>query len=275
MRNTSFWTIFNFFTALILLTTGIGYAQDDPGCKDHPLLSRMPNFYIDSCEKKDFDQYTFADSQGKEVAVEGAYHFIKYVLKEGAKAPSELQIVRNCSNAIQKIGGMTVFETRDKTYLKVEKGGMTTWVHVKAYDQGHAYDLVIVEKKAMAQEVTAGDMLAALNKQGFVALYINFDTDKATIKPESKPIIDQIVKLLKDNPSLKVGIEGHTDSTGNPARNKTLSQQRAESVVSALVKAGIDAKRLTATGWGQDKPIADNKTEEGKAKNRRVEIVKK
>ena len=135
--------------------------------------------------------------------------------------------------------------------------------------------MIIVEKKAMAQEVTASDMLAALNKQGFVALYINFDTDKATIKPESKPIIDQIVSLLKDNPGLKVGIEGHTDSTGTSIRNKTLSQQRAESVVNALVKAGIDGKRLTAKGWGQDKPIADNKTDQGRAKNRRVEIVKK
>lgn len=156
--------------------------------------------------------------------------------------------MRNYANAVQKTGGMTVFETRDQTYLKVEKGGATTWVHVEAYDQGEAYNLVFIEKKAMVQEVTAGDMLAALNKQGFVALYINFDTDKATIKPESKPIIDQIVKLLKDNPALKVGVEGHTDSTGAPAKNKTLSQQRAESVVSALVKAGIDGKRLSAAG---------------------------
>ena len=258
------------------LFTQSAVAQDDPGCKDHPLLTRMPNFYIDSCEEKDFDQYDrFKDSKGNWVAVEGSYRFIKYVFKRDGKAPSELQIVRNYANAIQKAGGMTVFETRDQTYLKVEKGGATTWVHVEAYDQGEAYNLVFVEKKAMVQEVTAGDMLAALNKQGFVALYINFDTDKATIRPESKPIIDQIVKLLKDNPGLKVGVEGHTDSTGTPARNKTLSQQRAESVVSALVKAGIDAKRLTAAGWGQDKPIADNKTEEGKAKNRRVEIVKK
>jgi outer membrane protein OmpA-like peptidoglycan-associated protein len=260
--------------SIFLFMNGLCNAQDDPGCTDHPLLSRMPNFYIDSCEKKDFDQYTFADSQGKEVSVEGTYHFIKYVMKEGAKAPSELQIVRNYTNAIQKIGGMTVFETRDKTYLKVEKGGMSTWVHVKAYDQGEAYNLVIVEKKAMSQEVTAGDMIAALNKQVFIALYINFDTDKATIKPESKTIVDQIVKLLEDNPGLKISIEGHTDSTGTAARNKTLSQQRAESVVSALVKAGIDAKRLSAKGWGQDNPLADNKTEEGRAKNRRVEIVK-
>ena len=78
----------------------------------------------------------------------------------------------------------------------------------------------------------------------------------------------------EDNPGLKISIEGHTDSTGTAVRNKTLSQQRAESVVSALVKAGIDAKRLSAKGWGQDNPIADNKTEEGRAKNRRVEIVK-
>jgi outer membrane protein OmpA-like peptidoglycan-associated protein len=126
----------------------------------------------------------------------------------------------------------------------------------------------------MSQEVTAGDMIAALNKQGFIALYINFDTDKATIKPECKTIVDQIVKLLEDNPGLKISIEGHTDSTGTAVRNKTLSQQRAESVVSALVKAGIDAKRLSAKGWGEDNPIADNKTEEGRAKNRRVEIVK-
>ena len=274
MRKQGLWTGLVTFT-LLLISAGIGYAQDDPGCKDHPLLSRMPNFYIDSCEKKDFDQYTFIDSQEKEVAVEGTHHWIKYVIKEDAKAPSELQIVRNYTNAIQKIGGMTTFETRSQAYLKVEKEGMTTWVHVKAHSVGTAYNLAIVEKKAMVQEVTAGDMLAALNKQGFVTLYINFDTDKATIKPESRPIIDQIVKLLKDNPGLKVGIEGHTDSTSTAARNKTLSQQRAESVVSVLMKAGIDAKRLSAKGWGQDKPVADNKTEEGRAKNRRVEIVKK
>ena len=275
MRKTGWLEVFAVLVSLLLISAGIGYAKDDPGCKDHPLLSRMPDFYIDSCEDKDFDQYKFIDSKENEVLIEGTIHWIKYVINRGAKAPSELQIVRNYVNAIQKMGGTTIYESRWQAYFKVEKGGTTTWVHVKAHSVGTAYNLVFVEKKAMVQEVTAGDMLSALNKQGFVALYINFDTDKATIKPESKPIVDQIVKLLKDNPGLKVGVEGHTDSTGTPARNKILSQQRAESVVSALVKAGIDGKRLTAKGWGQDKPIADNKTEEGKAKNRRVEIVKK
>ncbi len=253
----------------------LAMAQDDPGCKDHPMLTRMSGFYIDSCEKKDFEQYRFVDSKGNEQPVEGIYTFIKYALKDGAKAPSELQIVRNYANAVQKIGGATVFEARRQGYLKVEKGGNITWIHVRAHSVGEAYDLVIIEKKAMTQEVTANDMLNSLNKQGFVALYISFDTNKATIKPESKPIVDQIVVLLKDNPSLKVSVEGHTDSTGTPAKNKTLSQERAQSVMSTLVAAGIDKKRLSAVGWGQEKPVADNRTEEGKAKNRRVEIVKK
>lgn len=258
-----------------LFVINLAIAQDDPGCKDHQLLTRMPGFYIDSCEKKDFEQYRFVDSKGNEQPVDGIYTFIKYALKDGAKAPSELQIVRNYANAIQKIEGTTVFEVRRQGYFKVEKGGSTTWIHVRAHNVGEAYDLVVIEKKAMTQEVTATDMFDSLNKQGFVALYINFDTNKATIKPESKPTINQIIVLLKDNPSLKVSVEGHTDNTGNPAKNKTLSQERAQSVANALVAAGIDKNRLSAAGWGQEKPVADNRTDEGKAKNRRVEIVKK
>ncbi len=120
----------------------------------------------------------------------------------------------------------------------------------------------------MTQEVTANDMLNSLNKQGFVALYISFDTNKATIKPESKPIVDQIVVLLKDNPSLKVSVEGHTDSTGTPAKNKTLSQERAQSVMSTLVAAGID-KNGFRSSIARESPWQTTGPEEGKAKNRR------
>ena len=118
-------------------------------------------------------------------------------------------------------------------------------------------------------------MLDALNKNGFIALYINFDTNKATIKPESQPTIDQIALLMKNNPDLKVSIEGHTDNTGTAANNNILSQQRADSVKAAVAKQSINVSRMTTKGWGQDKPVADNRTEEGRAKNRRVEIVKK
>jgi outer membrane protein OmpA-like peptidoglycan-associated protein len=129
--------------------------------------------------------------------------------------------------------------------------------------------------EAMTQEVTADAMYNALNKDGYMALYINFDTGKSNIKPESMGIIDQIAALLQAHPDLRLSIEGHTDNVGTPQSNKTLSQQRANSVMSAVAQKGIAANRMTAVGWGQEKPIADNRSEDGKAKNRRVEIVKK
>jgi OOP family OmpA-OmpF porin len=118
-------------------------------------------------------------------------------------------------------------------------------------------------------------MLDAINKNGFIALDIHFDTGKSTIKPESEPIIEQIVQLLKDNGDLKLSVEGHTDNVGDARSNLMLSEERAKSVVAALTKAGIQGSRLSAAGFGQDRPVADNRSEEGRAKNRRVELVKK
>jgi len=118
-------------------------------------------------------------------------------------------------------------------------------------------------------------MYEALSKDGFMALYINFDTGKAEIKPESQGTVAQIVALLNGHEDLKLSIEGHTDNVGTPAANKTLSEQRAKAVMAAVIKGGVAAARLSAVGWGQEKPIADNRGEEGRAKNRRVEIVKK
>jgi outer membrane protein OmpA-like peptidoglycan-associated protein len=127
----------------------------------------------------------------------------------------------------------------------------------------------------MEQEITANDMWKALQKDGFMALYINFDTNKSTIKPESASIIEQIVELMKSQTGLKLSIEGHTDSQGTPEKNKILSLDRAKAVIKAVAQGGINESRMSAVGWGQEKPIADNRTEEGRAKNRRVEIVKK
>ena len=118
-------------------------------------------------------------------------------------------------------------------------------------------------------------MVDELNKSGFVALYINFETGKADIKPESQTIVDQVADMLKSNDSLNVSVEGHTDNVGTAGFNKTLSANRAKSVMDAIISRGIEKSRLSVKGWGQEKPIGDNKTEEGRAKNRRVEIVKK
>lgn len=108
----------------------------------------------------------------------------------------------------------------------------------------------------------------------FITYGITFDVGKATIKPESMGEINRIVQLMTENPDLKFSVEGHTDSTGNAASNQTLSEQRAQAIVDKLVELGIAKDRLTAVGKGQNNPIADNSTDEGRAKNRRVEFVK-
>ncbi|HAL82037.1 MAG TPA: OmpA family protein [Mucilaginibacter sp.] len=103
---------------------------------------------------------------------------------------------------------------------------------------------------------------------------INFDIDKAGIKPESMGTLNMIVQVMKDNPDIKFEVDGHTDNSGTPAHNLALSQQRANAVKDQLVKMGVDASRLTAKGLGDTKPVDNNATLEGKANNRRVEFVK-
>ena len=99
-----------------------------------------------------------------------------------------------------------------------------------------------------------------------------FDINKFDLKPESQVELDKLVQLLLENPSLKIEISGHTDNVGKPADNLTLSNNRAKSVVNYLLEKNIPAARLTAKGYGETKPVADNKTEEGRAVNRRTEM---
>lgn len=102
---------------------------------------------------------------------------------------------------------------------------------------------------------------------------IQFKTGSAEILPESFGLLDEIVEMLQQNPQIEVlQIEGHTDSTGGAAINRKLSNERAKSVREYLVKKGVNGKRLTFKGFGPDKPIADNATDEGREQNRRVEF---
>jgi outer membrane protein OmpA-like peptidoglycan-associated protein len=136
----------------------------------------------------------------------------------------------------------------------------------------------IIETKAMDRNMVTIDAAAmekGLNAEGKIALYgILFDTDKADIKPESKPQLEEMAKLLRSKLSLKVYIVGHTDNQGALDHNIGLSQRRAEAVVKALSSDyGIDPRRLMPKGLANFAPIASNQTEEGRAKNRRVELV--
>jgi len=113
-----------------------------------------------------------------------------------------------------------------------------------------------------------------LSEGKIVTTGIKFDVNKAVIKPESMGVMNEIFKIMQDNPSIKFSVEGHTDSDGDDASNQKLSEARAQSVKVKLIEMGIASDRLKSAGWGESKPVADNNTPEGKANNRRVEFVK-
>ncbi len=144
--------------------------------------------------------------------------------------------------------------------------------------QGAYAAVDIVEVRPMKQDmvvVKADEMSKAITLHGKVALYgIFFDTDQATIKPESKSTLEEIAKLLKQEANLSLHVVGHTDNTGSFEHNLDLSKRRADAVKTALTKEyGIDSGRLTANGVANLAPVATNATEEGRGKNRRVELV--
>lgn len=137
--------------------------------------------------------------------------------------------------------------------------------------------IFIIELKNLEQTIkkyTASEMQNKIDKTGKAILNINFDTDKATLKTDGQKVVDEILVLLNANKNLKLSIEGHTDNTGSATRNKQLSTERANTVMYALAGKGIDIKRLKATGYGSEKPLKPNDTEDNKTHNRRVELVK-
>jgi OmpA-OmpF porin, OOP family len=268
------------FLGLALLTPALAFAEPDAdGCKDHPLFTRMKNYYISMCETK-FDQALILLNEEpdspKNLKPEGDKTSLSYQYEETAgTAPSYLQIRRNYQNAAKYLKAKILVDRDRYTAMQIDRNGARIYIGLELFNDGRSISLTILEQKEMKQEITANDMWQALQKDGFMALYINFDTNKAIIKSESKGIIDQIIELMKSQPNLKLSIEGHTDSQGSSSSNKTLSLNRAKAIIKAVSAGGTNASRMSAVGWGQEKPLADNRTKEGRAKNRRVEIVKK
>lgn len=255
-----------------------GQQKDNKDCSDHPLFTRMPDSWIHSCDQKEFDVYAFKVGERKTEQVEGKYWRISYYPQAAVKTkPSELQILRNFENAVSTLGGTSLYKEKSKETFRLTKDGKEFWIEVTAEFTGK-YGLRIVEKAAMAQDIVANAdaLLNSLKTTGHAAVHgIYFDTGKSEIKPESEQAIGEIAKLLKGDAGLKLYVVGHTDNVGALDANMKLSESRAEAVMQALIRShGIAASRLKSFGNGPFAPVATNDTEEGRASNRRVELVK-
>ena len=162
---------------------------DAPNCQDHPLLNRLPDYWIESCVQKQFDAYKFMGEHGKNTQVEGRFWNIRYQPPAGlTEKPSTLQVLRNVENAVRQVGGKLVAKDSSKETLILTQDDKELWIEAWA-DYTGKYILTIVQKDVMAQALSANaDAFASgLKTSGHIAVEgILFDTGKATLKPESK-----------------------------------------------------------------------------------------
>jgi OOP family OmpA-OmpF porin len=273
-----------FFSVLISCVTIILSAQkDNPECqeKTFKFFTTFDGFYIDYCNYAEFGSYEFTVDRGaRSIKKEGVYREVWFRKKGDSKRiVSGLQILQNHVNAIKAVGGK-VLEESDGNVFITTYNGKELWIFVNASSYNKDLDnfgIFSIEVEMMKQEVSAQEIKGTIDSSGKIALYgILFDTGKSEIKPESDKAISSVATYLKENPEVNIYIVGHTDNTGDYALNQKLSQSRGESVKNYLVsRYGISATRLVGYGAGPICPVTSNDTEEGRALNRRVEIVKK
>ncbi len=272
---------------------------------DFPYIA-LPTGYVTGStpDVADFDQVPFWTGDRLQ-PVEGKVWSAHIDAAQG-KTFSDLELERNIESVVTALGGKKIFDGKlpeaatqkikgwprniaskynsglgdvwnnPAQVFVVHRADRDIWIHLCSYQFGGG--LLIAETKPLqvtASLLPASELKTQIDKTGKVALHVNFATDKTDILPDSQPQIAQVVQLLKQDAALKLAVNGYTDGTGDAAHNKTLSEGRAKAVVAALIAQGIEASRLTAAGFGDADPVADNATEQGKSQNRRVELVKK
>ncbi len=287
----------------------VAQEQDVEGSKDHPLISRYPGSVIVSYNQREFDEYdlpvgaTGPDKVLKTQHLEGKLTIIGYSY---SKQRSTLEVLRNYQSALQRAGFQELYKCIENEcgsgdpwpgpgdpkhlgqwrgwhnrYLsaKLARPEGDVWVGLNIYEMGPTLHLAVVELKPMESglvTVDAASLAGDITRTGHASVYgIYFDTGKADVKPESDAALKEIAKLLQQDANLKLYVVGHTDNQGGLEMNMDLSRRRGDAVVKVLTaKYGVAAERLRAAGDGPTAPVASNDTEEGRAKNRRVELVK-
>lgn len=269
---------------VMLVAPATAQAIEDPsdaeGCQDSTLLTRMPGCFIRDCETKEFDSRQLWAGAWQEEdkhlkTLEGRVEKLRY---ECPARLSLLQIARNAEAAFKRAGFTIVFSGKgdnEYPYVTARKGAQ--WIGVETDPSNdmswYSQTAVLVEDMRQDLQADATAMAAEIEKSGSVAVYgISFDTGKATLAPDSEKVLNAVLSLMKAQDAWRFEIQGHTDNVGARTANQALSEQRASSVVAWLVKNGIEQSRLVPRGYGDTLPVAENSSDEGRAKNRRVEL---
>ncbi len=194
---------------------------------------------------------------------------------DGKISQEEYDRYHNEATCLGEEGSIGYTGQNIKVYVIHRADGADIYIQLAGYSAGGYVN--ILQKEPFKQTITllqSDQIEKELAEKGKAILYINFDVDKATLKPDGKDAVKEITKALNHDQTLKLSIERHTDNTGSPVHNKELSEGRANTVKAELTASGIDASRLKAVGYGAEKPLVENNSEEHKAKNRRVGLVK-
>ena len=236
-------------------------------CSGPPWVAKsLPGFHVANCAYRDFDSVTFETPDASKTLA-GRVLTVDYALDDGAEPLVAVLGTRNFATAAQSIGATRVGDPNDayRAYATLKADKAEYWF---LYQQSGGN-----EEENSAFQVTTVEIGGPPPKACTLEVYgVNFDFDRATLREDSTPVLDQVLALFQADPSYAAEVGGHTDNVGGAAYNLKLSGARAGSVRAWLVAHGVEAKRVTARGYGDNKPVASNANDEGRAKNRRVEL---
>lgn len=211
-----------------------------PGPGDYRLVGHLPNFNGAKPVTRGFDSMSFEIDDGdgvKTVSAQGKTFVVSYQLKEGLAEPSNPEIRFNYAEALRLKGAEILHDGGREVVGRLLNDGQVVWVRVAS--GGSSVEVSALEEKPFVPSIKPAEMQDALQKAGRVTLYVNFDFDKATLRPDAAPVVKQVLDLLNADPALRLGIEGHTDAMGSADHNRVLSGDRARAFVAALVAQGI------------------------------------